>query len=741
MSILLTVDERTDTSSLPRTGNTATNERDRTNTRGITTRADEKHTRRNVTTTSVDERTDKSSLPRTGNTATNERDRTIARGRITTRAGEKRTTHNVTTTSVDERTYTSSLPRTGNMPTNERDRTNARGITTRAEEKRTTRNVTTTSVDERTDTNSLPRTGNRPTTTNERDRTNARGITTKADEIRNTTIHGTNTPDNTHITMTHVGFNAKGFKQSFMYVSELLSHADTVGITETWLRPGELSVIKPTLLGTPALNNVNADDSVIFAKSGMCNIDPSYTGRPYGGVAVACRTKENIVYTEIPIENDRVIGVKVLNNSDIVEILLYVYMPFYNGDISQTELYLEATDVLQSVIDEYAAVSPIHIIGDLNIRLPIEQMLHKNWYKKSGYNRHSNIMYHFINDNGLNVTDISSKQDVNYTYFCDATARYTWIDHCLSTSHDITFDCKILPRHADNVSDHLPIRLQTSVLCNRSQSVEHTVNTQCPQVTHPWDNHGYTNTYRNTLETKLIEIQKLSCNRETDEITANDAVDAYMDQLNCAMRDSAVEAGCYSKQHVKSKRYWCPELSKLRDRKRFWWNLWVDNGRPREGSVFSVYKDVKKAFRRRSRYHVANQSRNQHYKLYEMIKARDMTGFWNVIKRRRSSIQVKSSLTASDFNSFYGAVMQALPDSSQDQTCDKKFFDTYYLDNCQTMKVQTIDAEQVNKFIIHLKRGKAPGLDGIYHEHLIFGNSEVLCASLASLYTGILSTA
>ena len=67
-----------------------------------------------------------------------------------------------------------------------------------------------------------------------------------------------------------------------MYVSELLSHTDTVGITETWLRPGELSqlaVIKPTLLGSPALNNVNADDLVIFAQSGMCNIDPSYTGR------------------------------------------------------------------------------------------------------------------------------------------------------------------------------------------------------------------------------------------------------------------------------------------------------------------------------------------------------------------------------------------------------------------------------------------------------------------------------
>ena len=109
-------------------------------------------------------------------------------------------------------------------------------------------------------------------------------------------------------------------------------------------------------------------------------------------------------------------------------------------------------------------------------------------------------------------------------------------------------------------------------------------------MTHTWGNHGYTNAYRNALETKLKEIQKLSYNRETDKETAPDAIDAYMDKLNCAMRDSAIEAGCYSKQHVKTKRYWCPELSKLRDRKRFWWKLWVENGRPREGSVFSVYK-------------------------------------------------------------------------------------------------------------------------------------------------------
>ena len=71
-----------------------------------------------------------------------------------------------------------------------------------------------------------------------------------------------------------------------------------------------------------------------------------------------------------------------------------------------------------------------------------------------------------------------------------------------------------------------------------------------------------------------------------------------MDNLNCAMRDSAVEAGCYSKQHVQPIRYVCPELSKQRDRIMFWCKLWVYNDRPRERFVSSVYKDCKKTFMR-----------------------------------------------------------------------------------------------------------------------------------------------
>ncbi|KAK2158915.1 hypothetical protein NP493_1758g00000 [Ridgeia piscesae] len=203
----------------------------------------------------------------------------------------------------------------------------------------------------------------------------------------NTTTGDTATEDgetvnpntNTFTTLKHIGLNAEGFKQSSLYIAELLSDADTVSISETWLRPGELCIIKPTLMNTPALNILNDEDIVIYAKSGMTITDPCYVGRPFCGVAVACTQRKNMQYTELDIMSDRVIGVKVCNNSDIVEIILCVYIPFYNGDAHQTDCYAETIDVLQSVIEQFGVICPIHIIGDLNVQLPKRRLLHRRW--------------------------------------------------------------------------------------------------------------------------------------------------------------------------------------------------------------------------------------------------------------------------------------------------------------------------------------------------------------------------
>ena len=153
----------------------------------------------------------------------------------------------------------------------------------------------------------------------------------------------------------------------------------------------------------------------------------------------------------------------------------------------------------------------------------------------------------------------------------------------------------------------------------------------------------------------------------------------------------------------------------------------------------NVYKSTKNTYRRRSRHHATNRVTNEHAKLYSMLKSRNMTGFWKVIQRKKST-QVKSSLSALNLNVFYSNIMRALPDDTREQPCDRITVERYYTDNCDARNIQSVRTEQVNQFILHLKRGKAPGMDGISHEHIIFGNSEVLRSLLASLYSSILST-
>ena len=165
--------------------------------------------------------------------------------------------------------------------------------------------------------------------------------------------------------------------------------------------------------------------------------------------------------------------------------------------------------MLQSVIEQFGAICPIHIIGDLNAQLPKRRLLHRRWYRLPGFNTHSSILYDLINDNDLCVADFTDPQHVQYTYFCDSTATCTWIDHCLTTSQNIV-SCNIIPRHADNISDHLPLCLQTRVFSEQCQPA--VLSTDVPLgVTCRWDNLECTNTYRDILHSKLSTMYILTC--------------------------------------------------------------------------------------------------------------------------------------------------------------------------------------------------------------------------------------
>ena len=135
-------------------------------------------------------------------------------------------------------------------------------------------------------------------------------------------------------------------------------------------------------------------------------------------------------------------------------------MPYYKNCTQQTDEYLTTLSDLQVLIDEYAPLGPLQIVGDLNAQLPLTALPAKNWYKKPGYNQHSALLLDFINANDFICSDLTSKQKTNYTYFQFETGAFTWIDHVISSinMHNIITSCQILELEEDNMSDHLPIR-------------------------------------------------------------------------------------------------------------------------------------------------------------------------------------------------------------------------------------------------------------------------------------------
>jgi hypothetical protein len=214
--------------------------------------------------------------------------------------------------------------------------------------------------------------------------------------------------------------------------------------------------------------------------------------------------------------------------------------------------------------------------------------------------------------------------------------------------------------------------------------------------------------------------------------------DEYIKLLNDTMQASAAEASCIPKHRSKPKPYWCPELSRLRDKKRFWWSMWVMNDRPREGEAYKCYKGVKKLFRQVSRNNIANMSRRKYVSLNTMYVQKNMCAFWNTIEGIQRK-NVNSTLTAQEFGNYYSDVMNDRYPLSKEQSEIESVVKARFYENQYYTQHVKVTPERVGELIDSLKKNSAPGADGISAEYLILGKSLDLCSHLASIYSIILS--
>lgn len=521
-------------------------------------------------------------------------------------------------------------------------------------------------------------------------------------------------------------FNCHGLKQSAEYVKNRLLYCDILCLNETWLRPYECSSIKHIV----SSDSVPENSIVVFSKSSMNDIDACYSGRPYGGIAVICKKSPHYAVRNIDVQNDRLVVVGMYDlNGNLFHVIVSVYMPYFDkANSTNTHQYVEVIDELQNVVDTFSCQASIKILGDFNTQLPLSNKLTTSWYKTRGFSLYSQILYDFLASNNLTAVDLLYKQSVNYTYSCVMRDVYTWLDHicCSTTDLKNVNSCYILNDDSLNVSDHLSVHIDFWVCLKTKSSLNAISITNLSHVQPNWSNNARNVTYCNLLAEKLNLLHKLP----NSAVDVQNVIDNRMNDIVNAIHQSSKEAGCVPKCVFKPKPYWCPELSKVRDKKRFWWKLWIDSGKLRDCVVYQVYKGLKQLYRKLSRQFQNNVVLRDVNTLNSLYEKRNMRGFWNKLKRCHLS-KINSSLIANDFADHYGTVMCGSSDNENDVS-------RYVLENAsskQSLEKVIITESLVYTLISQLNKGVAPGNDGVTAEHLIHGLSSTLCKYLAEIYT------
>ena len=214
-------------------------------------------------------------------------------------------------------------------------------------------------------------------------------------------------------------------------------------------------------------------------------------------------------------------------------------------------------------------------------------------------------------------------------------------------------------------------------------------------------------------------------------------IDSHVEKLSTAMRHAAHCAGCVPRRVLKPKPYWRPELSQLRDRKDFWWTLWVANDRQCHGAVYECHKGIKKLFRKMCRKKVQNLLDSEFYSINECFRTRNMNSFWNKIKKRQSH-KANSSLDAQTIADTYKSTM----------SCNDTPLDQFHSEIDRTVKSKfqewirrsehsMFTESQIDRAICALRKNVWASIDGITAEYFIYGNSEVSRSHCISLYNAM----
>ena len=378
-------------------------------------------------------------------------------------------------------------------------------------------------------------------------------------------------------------FNCKGFKvRNYAYVNKLFSQTDILFLQEHWLHSFEFNNFSRILPG-----------SQFVAKSSMCD-DNIIVGRPFGGVAIIWKHDCPFKIERIDTCSPRLVAVRAYN--DYVNVLfINTYMPCNIND--KTEEFINILTEIMTICNMYES-SDVVLGGDFNCDLCLQDA-------------RADIFKEFSDLSQLNILTNNQIYNIQYT-FSNSLNNKSLIDHFLINSRLMPAVSNLeVISEGDNLSDHLPLKLNLSLYCNLPETK---LNNYVPnsKIKFDWsdcllqDKNNYKIILKNLLDCIDIPVDSVLCHSLHCKIH----YEQFIKYQYCIIE--AIELASFgSIPHYKSHlsklkvvKGWNENVESFRRNSLFWHEIWKQCERPNTGIVSDIRKHT------RSLYHKAIKNNN-----------------------------------------------------------------------------------------------------------------------------------
>jgi exonuclease III len=503
--------------------------------------------------------------------------------------------------------------------------------------------------------------------------------------------------------VTIITYNLHGFNQGKHLLPELCNASNIIMMQELWLFADESDL----------LNSVNSN-FVSFYTSAMSASSRRGVrrGRPYGGVGFLVN-KNLLPVFRIVSKRERFM---VATLGDML--LINVYFPCL-CDGYRDSIQCMLSDLHNIIMDTHC--NKVVIGGDFNFD-----------FSTAGIGRQ--LFCQSLGHLQLSVCDdfvYNSSHGCPFTYFQLGSGNSSFIDHfCVSQSLLSSVQNSYTIDSAVNLSDHLPLCLVLQLdLCAPMLPVD--VESSTRRIR--WDkgdiNAYYACTY-DRLKQIIINSDLLKCNMGCNCDVQYD-IDILYHDIVSALDVSATLFMPKTKCNL-YKSWWNDTLSDLKTLSITAHKMWQSVGRPSSGMIFLEMRRAKIAYKNAIRAQQVQDNTYFSNELHDMLIQKDMVGFWKswnskIVKGSMSTVidgSTDGQEIANKFASHFQSCWSTRDRHSTDSDSDAEII--AYISRAQNNDFTLLDVETVDRCLRDMKKGRAPGVDGIQTEHLLFAHPLVI---------------